>query len=132
MPSEYEDVLGLACHLIYSAHKQAEEERKRELFGDSFPIELLATPLDKVRIVVHKENVRHNEPHMHITHSDKIDASVSLRDFRVLAGHIDLATMKHVQRRLRPVKGKLMDSWATLNDHNSSISAERLINSLFG
>ena len=131
MPLDHVDFLLSLCHALHSAQQEAEKERKRELFGDTFPIELLVTRFDKVRITIYRETVRHNEPHMHIVHSDQIDASVSLIDFRVLAGHIDGRTMKHVASRLYPLRGKLMQIWATLNEDNNSIAAERLINSLF-
>lgn len=132
MSATSEQFLLSLCESIYRAEQKATDERKREIFGDSIPIELLLMRHDKVRVEVRKENVSHNEPHLHITHSDKIDASLSLNDFRVLAGEIDRKTMKHMLRVLTPVKPKLMEIWNTLNEQDSSIGAEKLISNLFG
>jgi len=119
------------CESIYRAEQKASDERKREVF-DSIPIGLLLMRHDKVRVEVRKENVSHNEPHLHITHSDKIDVSLSLNDFRILAGEIDRKTMKHMLHVLAPVKPKLMEIWNTLNEKDNSVGAEKLISNLFG
>ncbi|MEN9358773.1 MAG: hypothetical protein RL095_308 [Verrucomicrobiota bacterium] len=119
------------CESIYRAEKSASDEQKREAFGGSFPIELLLIRRDKVRVEIRKENVSHNEPHLHITHSDKIDVSLSLNDFRVLAGEIDRRTMKHMLIVLNPVKSKLMEIWNELNEKDNSVGAEKLISNLF-
>ncbi|MBV7431014.1 MULTISPECIES: DUF4160 domain-containing protein [unclassified Acidovorax] len=132
MADSVEALLLSLCGAIYNAQARAEEERKRELFGDSIPIELFVTRMDKVRVEIRKENVSHNEPHMHITHSDKIDVSLSLKDFSVLAGTIDRKTLKNVLRVLAPVKDRLMEIWTTLNEQDNSVGAERLISNLFG
>ena len=132
MSDQVEPLLLSLCGAIYRAQQEAEEERKRELFGDSIPIELFVTRMDKVRVEIRKESVSHNEPHMHITHSDKIDVSLSLKDFRILAGSIDRKTLKNVLRVLIPVKERLMEIWTTLNEHDNSVGAERLISNLFG
>jgi len=87
---------------------------------------------DKVRVEIRKENVSHNEPHLHIKHSDKIDVSLSLNDFRVLAGEIDRKTMKHILSVLNPVKPKLMEIWNELNEKDNSVGAEKIISNLFG
>lgn len=132
MSSASEQFLLSLCESLYRAEQRASDERKREVFGDSFPIELLLMRHDKVRVEIRKENVSHNEPHLHITHSDKIDVSLSLNDFRVLAGEIDRKTMKHLLRVLQPVKPKLMEIWNTLNEHDNAVGAEKLISNLFG
>lgn len=86
---------------------------------------------DKVRVEIRKENVSHNEPHLHITHSDKIDASLSLKDFRVLAGNIDGKTMKYMRGTLIQVQDKLLSIWESLNEQDNSVGAEKLISNLF-
>jgi len=128
----YEDFLLSLCESIYRAEQKASEERKQEVFGDNVPIELLLMRNDKVRVEVRKENVSHNEPHLHITHSDKINVSLSLKDFRILGGEIDRKTMKHMLRVLAPVKPKLMEIWSTLNEQDNAVGAEKLIRNLFG
>ncbi len=87
---------------------------------------------DKVRVEIRKETVNHNEPHLHVTHSDKIDVSLSLNDFRILAGRIDSKTRKHLLRVLEPVQPKLLEIWETLNEQDNSVGAEKLISNLFG
>lgn len=126
-----EQFLLTLCDSIYQAENRAAEERKREVFGDSISIELLLMRKDKVRVEIRKENVSHNEPHLHITHSDKIDVSLSLRDFRVLAGDIDRKTMKYILDVLMPVKSKLLEIWHTLNEEENAVGAEKLISNLF-
>ena len=126
-----EEVLLSLCDYFYSAQKKAEEEHSRERFGDSIIIELFVMRNDKVRVEIQKENVSHNEPHFHITHSDKIDASISIKDFRILAGNIDRKTMKHMLSKLLPVQHKLLAIWETLNEHDNSIGAEKQISNLF-
>lgn len=131
MSATNEQFLLSLCESVYRAEKKASEERKREAFGDNIPTELLLTRHDKVRVEVRKENVSHNEPHLHITHSDKIDVSLSLKDFRVLAGEIDRKTMKHMLHVLTSVKPKLMEIWNTLNEQDNAVGAEKLISNLF-
>lgn len=128
---EHEEILLSLCESIYRAQKQVEKEHERELLGDGFTIELFVVRSDKVRVEIRKENVSHNEPHLHITHSDKIDASISIKDFRVLAGEIDGKTMKYMLRMLIPVQPKLLAIWETLNEHDNSIGAEKQISNLF-
>jgi hypothetical protein len=132
MSATSEQSLLLLCESVYRAEQRASDERKREVFGDSIPIELLLMRQDKVRVEVRKENVSHNEPHLHISHSDKIDVSLSLNDFRILAGEIDTKTKKHMLRILMPLKPKLMEIWSTLNEQDNSVGAEKLITNLFG
>ena len=131
MSSPVEKVLLTICESIYKAEKRAAEERKREVFGDSIPVELLLMRQDKVRVEIRKENVSHNEPHLHITHSDKIDVSLSLRDFRVLAGDIDRKTMKYILGILMPERSKLLEIWHALNEEENAVGAEKLISNLF-
>ena len=131
MSSPIEQFLLTLCDSIYRAEQRAAEERKREVFGDSIPFELLLMRKDKVRVEIRKENVSHNEPHLHITHSDKIDVSLSLRDFRVLAGDIDRKTMKFMLGVLMPVKSKLLEIWRTLNEEENAVGAEKLISNQF-
>lgn len=118
------------CDLIHRMERNAEAERKREIFGDRFVPELLVAKLDKVRVEIRKENVAHNEPHLHVKHSDIIDASISLISFQVLAGKIDGKSHKHLLRVLSPNKDRLLSIWHELNEKDNSIGAEKLINSL--
>lgn len=131
MSSSVEQFLLSLCESIYNAEKRAAEERIREVFGDSISFELLLMRQDKVRVEIRKENVSHNEPHLHITHSDKIDVSISLKDFRVLAGDIDPKTRRRMLGVLMPVKSELLEIWRTLNDEDNAIGAETLISNLF-
>jgi hypothetical protein len=132
MSNPHDRFLLSLCDAVYQAQKSAEKEYKRERFGDNMPFELLVMRKDKVSVEVRKENVRHNEPHLHIIHSDKIDASLSLKDFRVLAGNIDRKTIKYMLRTPVPVQAKLLSIWETLNEQDNSIGAEILISNLFG
>ena len=131
METMIDQFLSSLCDDVFRAEKDASEERKCENFGDSFPNEFLVLRKDKVRVEIRKENVNHNEPHLHITHSDKIDVVLSLNDFRILAGEIDRKTMKHMLRILMPVRSKLMEIWETLNEQDNSIGAEKLISNIF-
>lgn len=72
----------------------------------------------------------HNVPHIHITHSDKIDASISLLNFEILAGKIDNKTYKHLLFVISPNKEKLLEIWGELNKKDNSVGAEKLINNL--
>lgn len=125
-----EQYLLSLCDLIHRMERNAEAERKREIFGDRFVPELLVAKLDKVRVEIRKENVAHNEPHLHVKHSDIIDASISLISFQVLAGKIDGKSHKHLLRVLSPNKDRLLSIWHELNEKDNSIGAEKLINSL--
>lgn len=127
----HEEFLLNLCEAIYLAEKKAAEERRREQFGDSVFTELLLWRQDKVRVEIRKENVSHNEPHLHITHSDKIDVSLSLHDFRVLAGDIDRKTLKRMLKTLSPAQPKLLEIWKTLNEQDNSTGAEKLISNFF-
>ncbi|WP_282110840.1 DUF4160 domain-containing protein [Shewanella algicola] len=125
-----EDFLLNLCDQVYRGEEIAQAERKRELFGDQFVPELLLMRKDKVRVEIRKENVSHNAPHIHITHSDKIDVSISLNDFSVLAGSIDRKTQKQLLRILMPKKDDLNKIWVELNEKDNSVGAEKMISNL--
>ena len=118
------------CNEIYLAEKLAADEYKREQFGDNLPLEFLIMRKDKVRVELRKENVSHSAPHIHITHSDKIDVSISLVDFSVLAGNIDKKNLKYFLGVLVPKKDKLLEIWNELNEKDNSIEAHKLIGNL--
>lgn len=128
--AEAEQFLLSLCDAIYRAEAHAQEERKRELFGDQPSLEFLLMRQDKIRVEIRKENVNHNAPHIHVTHSDKIDVSISLINFQVLAGNIDNKTLKHLRNTLVPLKEKLNAIWIELNEKENSIGAEKLISNL--
>ncbi|KFZ30800.1 hypothetical protein IDSA_06840 [Pseudidiomarina salinarum] len=125
-----EDFLLELCEEIYRGEERAQAERKRELFGNQFVPELLLMRKDKVRVEIRKENVSHNMPHIHITHSDKIDVSISLNDFSVLAGNIDRKTKKYLLGLLVPKKDELNAIWVELNEKDESVGAEKMIQDL--
>ncbi len=85
---------------------------------------------NKVRVEIRKENVNHNAPHIHITHSDKIDVSISLVDFSVLAGNIDRKTQKQLLGILSTKKDELNKIWVELNEKDNSVGAEKMISNL--
>lgn len=125
-----QELLLTICAAIHRAHAETMKERKRERFGDDPPMELLVMRMDKIRVEVRKENVSHNEPHLHISHSDIIDVSLSLRTFDVLAGTIDRKTLKRLLKTLEPRRQTLMDIWNALNEDNNEITAEKLISNM--
>ncbi|MBM0417495.1 MULTISPECIES: DUF4160 domain-containing protein [Aeromonas] len=118
------------CDEVYRGEEKAQAERKRELFGNRFVPEFLLMRKDKVRVEIRKENVSHNVPHIHITHSDKIDVSISLNDFSVLAGNIDRKTQKQLLAILIPKKDELNKIWIELNEKDNSVGAEKMISNL--
>lgn len=125
-----DDFLTQLCFGLYQAEKDAVEELKREYFGDQFLPELIVLREDKVRIEIRKENVSHNAPHLHITHSDKIDVSLSLIDLSILAGKIDSKTLKHFRKKLLPKQAELQAIWNELNEKDDSTGAEVLISNM--
>ena len=127
--AQQEKLLAL-CKLVYEAQEAAERDYKRETFGDQYLPELLILRVDAIKIEIRKETVRHHEPHMHITHSDKIDVSLCLTDFRILAGKIDQKTLKKLEPLLDKCKPHLMDIWNALNIEGDSRMAELLISNL--
>lgn len=77
MSSSTDELLSWLCHAVYAAEAKAAEDRKREAHGDGFFPELLVMRKDRVRVEIRKEQVAHHEPHLHVVHSDKIDASIA-------------------------------------------------------
>lgn len=124
-----EDFLLELCDDIHYIDKKIQEKREQEAFGDQFIPKFLVTRRDKVRIEIRKENVSHNTPHLHITHSDKIDVSISLIDFSILAGNIDRKEYKYYKKFLMQKKDKLIKIWEELNEKDNSIGVEKLIHS---
>ncbi len=118
------------CNVIYKAESTARAERKKEFSGDNYYPEFLVMRQDKVRVEIRKENVKHNEPHIHVTHSDKIDVSISIIDFKILAGKIDKNTYKYIISILFPKKDKLIEIWKELNEKQNSVGVEKLISNL--
>ena len=129
--SEQEQYLLTLCDRVYVAQRKAEEDAKRRAFGDGPSFEYLVMRKDKVRVELRREEVGHHEPHIHVTHSDKIDASICLRDFRILAGNIDRRTLKYLLQELRPKQERLLKIWSELNEKNNSVAAEKMISNLF-
>ena len=127
---EKEFFLLQLCDEIDKAEKRASEERKKEIFGDRFVPEFLLKRENKISVEIRKENAKHNAPHIHITHSDKINAAISLIDFSVLAGKIDNKTLKHFRSVLIPKKNELNEIWEELNEKKNSIKVEKLISDL--
>ncbi len=130
MPTTPQALLLWICRAAYAAEKNAAEDRKRAVFGDDFVPELLLMRKDRVRVEIRKENVSHNEPHLHVVHSDKIDASISLNSLDVLAGTIDRQTHKYLRKLLTPKQAQLLAIWAELNEKDNSVGAETLISNL--
>ena len=128
MPSE--SLLTWVCQAAYAAEAKVAADRKRVAFGDQFVPELLVMRKDRVRVEIRREQVSHHEPHMHIVHSDKIDASIGLKDFSILAGQIDLQTHKYLVKLLSPKKAALLAIWDELNERENSVAAEKLISNL--
>jgi len=123
-------LLSQLCKDLYEAEELAVSEYRRELFGDKFIPELVLMREGKIRVEIRKENVSHNTPHLHIKHSDKIDASISLLDFSTLAGQIDSKTLKFFLKKLKPLKANLLAIWNELNEKENSMGAEELISNL--
>ena len=130
MSNKHDQLLLAICDEIHLAERAAQEERKIELFGDRYIPEFLLNKNEKVRVEMWKENVSHNLPHVHVTHSDKFDASISLVDFTILAGKIDRKSHKHICRAMEPHKRDLLEIWDELNEKDNSVGVEKLINNL--
>jgi hypothetical protein len=64
-----------------------------------------------------------------VVHSDKIDVSLSIRDFSVLAGTIDRTSLKEIKRALLPNQPVIMKVWQELEIGNG-VAAELLISSM--
>ena len=125
-----DSILSQLCFHVFEAENFSKEEYRREIFGNQFLPEFLVMREDKVRVEIRKENVSHNAPHLHITHSDKIDVSLSLFDFSILAGGIDRKTLKYFSKKLWPLREKLLAIWNELNEKENSIGAEQMIKNL--
>lgn len=126
------DFLSSLCYAIHRAEARAQEEEMQEKYGDELPMQLMVFRMDKVTVEIKKENVNHHEPHMHVAHSDQFDVSISLSDFRILAGKIRPKSLKGLKKVLVPLKEKLNAIWIELNEKDNSVGAERLISNLFG
>ena len=124
------ELLLWTCRAAYVADAKVAEDRKRAIFRDQFIPELLVMRKDKVRVEIRKESGGHHEPHMHIVHSDKIDVSISLKDFRILAGIIDRQALKYLSKILFPKQAELLAVWDELNERENSVAAEALISNL--
>jgi hypothetical protein len=130
MSSSTDELLSWLCHAVYAAEAMAEKDCNLEAHDDGFFPELLVMRRDRVRVEIRKEQVAHHEPHLHVVHSDKIDASISLNSFRVLAGTINPLTHKYLVRLLLPKQPQLNAIWEELNDKDNSVGAEKLIANL--
>jgi hypothetical protein len=126
--SKSRELLLLLCDAIHAAEDRAEAERDLNSEGENF-LELLVMREDRVKVEVRKENPRHNEPHIHVTHTDRIDVSLSIKSFDVLAGEIDCTSLKHLLKVLRPRQEKLLAIWRALNVDEDHLTAEKLIDS---
>jgi hypothetical protein len=129
MKQQHHDLLYALCRTVYQAQAAAELEYRREA-GLEHVIELFITKRDKIAVEIRAEGVSHNEPHLHITHSDKIDVSLSLNDFRILAGEIDRKTLKNLKPILVRCQPHLLDIWKALNETGDSAEAHRIISNL--
>lgn len=125
-----DELLIWTCKAVYAADAKVAKDQKRAIFGDQFIPELLVMRNDKVRVEIRKETVPHNIPHMHISHSDKIDASISLINFSILAGTIKPKTLKDLSQILSPKQAELLAIWDELNEKENSVAAEMLISNL--
>jgi hypothetical protein len=129
MRTATDELLLWICKVVYAAEAKAAEDRKRARFGDQFVPELLVMRKVKVRVEIRKETVGHHEPHLHVVHSDKIDASISLRDFSILAGLIDRQTLKYLSRILSPKQADLLAVWKELNEKENSVDVPPYLSS---
>jgi hypothetical protein len=112
------------CEDVASAQSETEEETRLSSWTH-----LVVMRADDVRIEIRKEAAPHKEPHLHISHSDKIDVSLSLKDFRPLAGRIDYWTWKRLLPELVLKREELMDIWVKL-DAGDAVGAHKVISSL--
>lgn len=123
------EILVRLCEIVYQAQCAAELEHRWEA-GLEHVIELFVARQDKVAIEIRSEEAPHNEPHLHITHTDKIDVSLSLNDFRILAGTIDHKTLKKLKPALVGYQPQLTAIWVALNESCDSLEAHRTISNL--
>lgn len=118
------------CDEVHQAETKADVERKREAFGDTQFFELVLLRKDKVVVEIYKENAKHHVPHIHISHSDKFDASLSLIDFSVLEGDIDKKSKKFVIPLLKSKQAELLAIWKELQEKEDSVGIRKMINNL--
>ena len=125
-----DELLRWICIAIHAAEAKALEDRRQAVFGDQVGLEFLVMRKGKVRVEIRKESTRHHVPNLHVSHSDKIDASISLLDFHVLVGEIDHRTLKYFLKTLRPKQAALLKVWEELNEKENSVAVEELISNL--
>lgn len=114
------------CAVVHNVYKN--EEKKNNSISDR-TVKVIYNK-DKIKVEIRKECVSHNEPHMHIIHTDTINASISLRTFRCLAGTIKESILKKLKKILLPHQDELLAIWNDLNELNNSVSAELKISKL--
>lgn len=85
---------------------------------------------DKIKVEIRKETVSHHLAHMHILHSDQIDASICLNTFSLISGEIPKKILKKLIEILEPQQEVLLRIWDDLNNCNNEISVEEIIRSL--
>jgi hypothetical protein len=123
-------LLPLICKLVDASVRAAEAERMRARGSQGdFSLELLLPQIVDVRVEIRKEKAPHKEPHLHVKHSDKIDASLRLSDLGVIVGRIDRRTHRGLRERLLPKRAALMEIWNALEDGDSA-KAHELISEL--
>jgi hypothetical protein len=87
----------------------------------------------KVRVEIRKETAPHHRPHMHVTHSDQVDASIALDDFETIAGKIDGKVFRNLKKKLLPRKAELLELWKLLHSDNVDIiEVEKIVNMIRG
>ena len=131
--TDNEGILKAVCYFVYYAQKATDDYNRysrSELHSGRCSTELLIYKQGKIKVEMRKEGGKHHVPHIHIVHSDKIDASISIVDFRKLAGEIDSQTLRRLVRHLKPAQDKLQCVWEKLNSDNS-IDAEVMVDNLF-
>jgi hypothetical protein len=128
--ADWEQLLRRLCEQVHVAVQvgQAKAKRKR-LEDDEFSVGLIIPQFKEARVEVRKERSPHKEPHLHVTHSDEVSASLRLRDLTVIVGTIDRRTLREIQRRFMPQRPALMEIWDALSE-GDSIRAHETIQSL--
>lgn len=125
-----EPLLPLICKLVDASVRATEAERRHACGSqDDFSLGLLLPQIMDVRVEIRKEKAPHKEPHLHVKHSDKIDASLRLSDLEVIVGRIDRRTHRGLRDRLLPKRAALMEIWTALEDGDSA-KAHELIGEL--
>jgi len=114
------------CEIVNSAECEARQEQET-----AFQVyRLLIEKKDKVEIRIHKESSTHTTPHFHVSHSDRINASIRIDDFSVLAGKIDNKTLKRLTKKFLPHKQPLLDIWESLKQGDCA-TAHKLIQNFY-